>query len=127
MLPTLVYRLEIILLEKKYIDMIERSNKKFLKHILGVSNTTADPAVYILTGTIPLEGVIHNRALSLFGNVCRLDDTSTEMRLVERQSTVKDDSSHSWYIAVTNINEEIRSPGSSGSSAVSSIKVCMET
>ena len=83
--------------------MLERSNKKFLKHILGVSDTTADPAIYILTGTIPLEGVIYKSVLSLFGNVCRQEDTSTEMRLAERQLTVKDDSSHSWYIAVTNI------------------------
>ena len=50
--------------------MLERSNKKLLKHILGVSDTTAVPAIYILSGTIPLEGVIHKRALSLFGNIC---------------------------------------------------------
>ena len=101
-LPTLVYGLEIIL-PNEYIDMLERSNKKFLKHILGVSDITADPAIYILTGTIPLEGVIHKRVLSLFGNICRLEGTSTEVRLAERQLKVKDDSSHSWYIAVKNI------------------------
>ena len=84
-------------------DMLERSNKKFLKHILGVPDTTVDPAVYILTGTILLEGVIHKRALSLFGNICGLEDTSIEVRLAERQLTVKDDRSHSWYIAVKNI------------------------
>ena len=106
MLPTLVYGLEVILPEKKYMDMLERSNKKFLKHILGVSDTTADPAVYILTGTIPLEGVIHKRALSLFGN----EDTLIEVRLAERQLTVKDDSSHSWYIAVENIMRKCSLP-----------------
>ena len=90
-LPTLVYRLEVILPEKKYMDMLDRSNKKFLKHILGVSDTTADPAVYILTGAIPLECVIHKRALSLFGNICRLEDTSIEVRLAEQQLTVKDE------------------------------------
>ena len=51
-------------------DMLERSNKKFLKHILGVPESTADPTIYILTGTIPLEGVIHKRTVSLFGNIC---------------------------------------------------------
>ena len=84
-------------------DVLERSNKKFLKHVLGVSDTTADPAINILTGTIPLKGVIHKRALSLFGNIWRLKDTSIEVRLAEQQLTVKDDSSHSWYIAVKNI------------------------
>ena len=48
---------------------------------MGVPDTTADPTVYILTGTIPLEGVIHKRALSLFGNICRLEDTSIECDL----------------------------------------------
>ena len=31
--------------EKKHMDMLERSNKKFLKHILGVPDTTADLAI----------------------------------------------------------------------------------
>ena len=35
-------------------DILERSNKKFLKHILGVPDTITNPAVYIITGTIPL-------------------------------------------------------------------------
>ena len=56
-LPTLVYGLDVILPERKYLDILERSNKTFLKHILGVPDTTADPANYILTGTIILEGV----------------------------------------------------------------------
>ena len=69
-LPALVYGLEVIIPEKKYMDMLERSNKKFLKHIVGVPDTTADPSFLMLTGTIPLEGVIHKRALSLLGNIC---------------------------------------------------------
>ena len=70
---------------------------------MGVPGTTTDPAIYILTGTIPLEGAIYKRALSLFGNICRLEDTSIALRLTERQLMVKDNSSHSWYIAVKNI------------------------
>ena len=80
-------------------DMLERSNRKFLKHILGVPDTTADPAVYVLTGTITVVGVIHKCVLSLFGSVCRLDENSTERKLAERQF-VKDSKSHSWYIAI---------------------------
>ena len=48
-LPTLAYGLEIMLPEKKHMDMLERSNKKFLKHILGVPDTTADLAIYIFS------------------------------------------------------------------------------
>ena len=100
MLPTLVYGLEVILPEQKWMDMLERTNKKFLKHILSLPTTTADSAVYVLTGTIPIEGVIHKRALSLFGNVCRLGENSTERQLATRQLTVKSLSSHSWFITI---------------------------
>ena len=71
-LPTLVYGLELILPEKRLMDTLERTNKKFLKHILSLPSTTADAAVYVLTGTIPVEGVIRKRTLSLFGNVTNL-------------------------------------------------------
>ena len=98
--PTLVYGLELILPEQRLVDSLERTNKKFLKHILSLPNTTADSAVYILTGTIPVEGVIHKRALSLFGNVCRQEKNSTEQRLATRQLTVKSSTSNSWFIAI---------------------------
>ena len=67
MLPTLVYRLDVILPEQKLMDMLERTNKKFLIHILSLPITTSDSALYVL-----IEGVIHKRALSLYGNVCRI-------------------------------------------------------
>ncbi|MEW8547953.1 MAG: reverse transcriptase family protein, partial [Candidatus Thiodiazotropha sp.] len=102
-LPALVYGLEVILPEQRLVDTLERSQKKFLKHILSLPTTTADPAVYILTGTIPVEGVIHKRALSLFGNICRLDDTAIEKQLAKRQLTVKNFSSKSWFIAIKKI------------------------
>ena len=70
-LPTLIYGLELILPKQRLVDILERTNKKFLKHILISTTTTANCAVYILTCNIPLEGIIHERALSLYGNVCR--------------------------------------------------------
>ena len=90
-----VYGLEVILPEQKLMDILERTNKKFLKHIPSLPITTADPAVYVLTGSIPTEGVIHKRALSLFGNVCRLGESSTERQLATRKLTIKSFSSHS--------------------------------
>ena len=94
-LPTLIYGLEVILPEQKLMDMPERTNKKFLKHNLSLPTTTSDSVVYVLTGTIPIEGVIHKCALSLFGNVCRLGEGSTERQLAIRQLTLKNLSSHS--------------------------------
>ena len=49
-----------------------------MKHILSLPVNTADTAIYILSGTMPIEGCIHKMTLSLYGNVCRLDQTSIE-------------------------------------------------
>ena len=94
-LLTLLYGLELILPEQRLVDMLEGTNKKFLKHILSLPTITTDCAVYILTGSIPLEGIIHKRALSLFGNVWRQDENSTEQQLAARQLTLKSLNSHS--------------------------------
>ena len=83
--PTLIYGLGLILPEHRLVDIFDRTNKEFLKHSLSLPTTMADCAVYSLTGTIPIEGVIHKRALSLFGNVCGQDKNSTKQQLAARQ------------------------------------------
>ena len=56
--------------------------------------------VYILSRAIPIEGVIHKRALVLIGGVCRLGDESIEKMLIRRQFTVKSFESNRWFMAV---------------------------
>ena len=63
----------------------------------------ADPAVYTLTGTIPIEGVVYSRALNLFGSICRLNEESIEKQVARRQLAVKGDKSNSWFIAIKDI------------------------
>ena len=62
-LPVLIYGMEVVLPKRKYIDMLDKFYKKFLKMILSLPVNTADPAVYVLSGTIPEEATIHKRAL----------------------------------------------------------------
>ena len=102
-MPVLLYGLEVVLPKQKSLETLERIHKKFMKHILTLPVNTADTAIYILSGTIPIEGYLHKRALSLYGNICRLDQTSTEWRLAERQLSTKTDKSNSWYIAIKKI------------------------
>ena len=99
-LPILVYGLEVVLPNRTLMDKLERVYKKFLKQVLSLPDTVADPAVYVLTGTIPIETVVHKRALTLFGSICRLGDDSVEKQLARRQLSIKSFSSHSWYIAI---------------------------
>ena len=74
--------------------MLEKLYKKFLKMILSQ---------YVLSGTIPVEATIHKRALTFFGNICRLPETTIEHRLAVRQLSAKSFTSHSWFIAVKEI------------------------
>ena len=74
---------------------VDRLHKTFLKQILSLPNKTADPAIYILTGIIPIEGVVHKGALTEFGNVCKLQEDSIEKQLARRQLSVKGEKSQS--------------------------------
>ena len=102
-LPLLVYGLEVLLPRKALIERLERIYKKFLKQILSLPNSTADPAIYILSGTIPIEGVIHKRALILFGSICRLPEDSVEKKMARRQLSIKGEKSASWFIGMKDI------------------------
>ena len=68
--------------------------------MLSLPVTVADPVIYLLSGTLPIETMIHHRVLTFFGNVSRLSDSSIEKRLAERQLAVKSLDSHSWFIGV---------------------------
>ena len=99
-LPVLLYGMEVILPRQKYTDMLDKFNKKNLKQLLSLPTTAADPTLYILSGTLPAEAMIHQRALTFFGNIARLPDTSVERQMALRQLSVKPMSSSSWYIAI---------------------------
>ncbi|KAK3108656.1 hypothetical protein FSP39_012687 [Pinctada imbricata] len=84
--------------------------KKTLKHILSLPVTVAVPVPYILTGLIPLEGVIHIRALTMFGNICGLPDESIEKQLANRQLSIKTFNSHSWFIKLRELQIKYELP-----------------
>ena len=110
-LPVLVYGLEVVLPKNSLIEKLERTYKQFIKHILSLPTTMADPAVYVLSGTVPIEAVIHKRALTLFGNICRLDDASIERQLAHRQFAVKGYDSNSWFVAAKKLLVKYDLPG----------------
>lgn len=60
----------------------------------------ADPAVYILSGAMTVEGVIHNRPLVVFGSLCRLGEDSVEKRLARRQLAVMSFENSRWFVAI---------------------------
>ena len=98
--PVMTYGLEIYLPSVKELRPLDIFMKKVLKQILSISTTAADPAPYILSGLVPVEALIHVRALSLFGNIALLDDSSVEKRLAYRQLTIHGQSGKSWFSSI---------------------------
>ncbi len=101
-LPVLLYGLDVVLPTAKQIKQLDTFYRKFLKQILSLPQTVANPAVYILSGTIPIEAYIHKRSLTLFGNICRLEN-SVENSIVKRQLSVKSIYSCSWSSQIRQI------------------------
>ena len=99
-LPTLIYGMEVVLPRGKHLDTLEKFYKKYMKLLLSIPVTTADPAVYIISGTVPVEATIHKRALTLFGNISRLTSSSIEKRIAHRQLNIKGQKSNSWFVAL---------------------------
>ena len=102
-LYVLLYGLELILPGQKGLDKLETYQKLLMKMLLSLPTNTPDPAVYILSGFIPLEGQIDHKALTLFNNNCRQDNCSTEKQLAYRQLLLKGESSHSWFVQIRKI------------------------
>ena len=61
-IPVLIYGLEVSLPKLRLTETLEKANK-FLKQILSLPMTPGDPAVYVMSGTIPVEGTICKRFL----------------------------------------------------------------
>ena len=68
--PVLLYGMELLLPSSKPLEQLEFFQKRILKHILSLPMSCPDPAVYILTGILPIEAPIHIKALTFFNNVC---------------------------------------------------------
>ena len=103
-LPTLIYGMEVVLPGGKHLDTLEKFYKKYMKLLLSIPVTTADPGVYIISGIVPVEATIHKRALTLFGNISRLTSSSIEKRIAHRQMNIKGQKSNSWFVALRELS-----------------------
>ena len=97
-LHVLLYGLELVLPCKTLIDKLETYQKKMLKQILSLPTSTADVAVYVISGFLPVEGQIDKKILTLLNNVARQDNTSVEKEIAIRQLTLKNEKSSSWFV-----------------------------
>jgi hypothetical protein len=67
--PVLLSGMELLLPFSKPLEQLELFQKRILKQILSLPMSCPDPAVYILTGILPIQAQIHIKALTFFNNV----------------------------------------------------------
>jgi hypothetical protein len=82
------------------LEQLERYQKKLLKQVLLLPPNTPDPAVYLLSGTLPVEAQLHIRALSFFNNICNQEEKSIEKLSARQQLRIKTINSNSWFIEI---------------------------
>lgn len=95
--------MELLLPGGIFLERLELFQKKLLKQILSVPSNTADAAVYVLTGILPVEARIHIKALTFFNNICNQTENSIEKKLARRQCAVKNLTSNSWFVEIKKI------------------------
>ena len=59
-----LHGLEVITTNKTLAEQLETYQKKLLKQILSVPTNTANPAVYILKGLLPVEAQLDKKGLN---------------------------------------------------------------
>jgi hypothetical protein len=84
-----MYGMELIIPKTTPLEQLERYQKKLLKQLLSLPPNTPDPAVYLLSGTLPVEAQLHIRALNFFNNICDQEQKSIEKILARQQLRTK--------------------------------------
>ena len=97
--PIMTYGLEALVLPQRCIDTFEISFRRVLRQLQSLPGRVANPALYILVNTLPLEATIHRNLLGLLGNAL-LNKSSIEYEVVVRQTSLHTYSGKSWLSQV---------------------------
>ena len=102
--PTLLYGLEALVLRTDEIQPLDKFHRKCLRYIQHRPQSTANCALYLLLGVLPIEAQIHIKVLNFFRNIIDEENKSPPseyMRdIIIRQLAMKEDESSSWVAMV---------------------------
>ena len=104
-LPRMLHGLEALVLAESHVKILEDYYRGMLRDIQALRDRTANEAVYLLIGLLPIEVELHIKALTLFGAICRLPEESTLRRLAMQQLAIKTEGSKSWFMYCRRIGE----------------------
>ena len=77
--PRMLFGLDCVLLSKKDYSKLSSYHKSYLKMIMNLSERTADAAVYIISGELPLESFIHSQILLKLCSIIRYGGIEKEL------------------------------------------------
>ena len=101
-LPATLSGLESIVLSNNDMTSLNSAHYQKLRQLLFLPKYVLKSAVYLISGTYPIEYYLHCRVIKLFSMV--ISDSSSLMReLSLRQLAVKSYQSNSWFIYVTKL------------------------
>lgn len=91
-LPRLLYGLEVLSLNKKQIDELEKFHLDILKNIQSLPVRTANSIVYLLLGALPLKAELERKQLGLFYSTIK-SENSTLQHVLQRQLVLQNEGS----------------------------------
>ena len=103
-IPRLLYGLEATVLTKKQREELSTYHRNLLRIIQGLPKSTANEAIFILMGELPIEAELDIRILKMFGAICRADSNSTLKKMAHRQIAI--DNKHSWFHQILLLGEK---------------------
>ena len=101
-LPRLLHGIELLDIRKKDLTDLEIYQRKALKQLQNLPETTASVAVLALLRAKTIEAQIDTKILTIFINIA-VDPSTKEHQIALRQLLVKTAESSSWFIKVKHI------------------------
>ena len=88
-----------LVLSQKEVSLLENHYKTVIERIQKLHSNTPRAFVYLLAGTLPLEGILHSRQLTLFSMICRLK-MDPLYKHAYYMLTTANSSSRSWFFQI---------------------------
>ena len=97
-LPRLLYGLEILSLNMKQLDELEKFHLDILKNIQSLPVRTANSIVYLLLGVLPLRDELERKQLGLLYSIIK-SENSTLQRISQRQLELQNEGGFFFFFS----------------------------
>ena len=108
-LPRLLFGLEVLPVNQTQLNLLSKFHVDNLKRFQSLPIRTANCAVHLLLGALPIEGELHKRQLSLLYNIL-VSSNETITELSERQVAVNLENPLSYFCRVQCVLEKYQLP-----------------